>query len=207
MTQEKSKTDKWKQLKSKNTNKKWKNNKINQKKQTTKINKYITVTIKYATFVMWFLLLLLEKVGEGDLLEGLEANTRVFVQIVFIFVMQGGVKTQTGSTHLKKSSNICYSNRLKSSRRSKRFCDFTVGRDGMVCSHPFVMILGNSQINSINLNSSQNKKGETFRKWQKNIIPDALNGSAEFGGGLLLGRVKFLYGYKVIYRGPISSHI
>ena len=38
--------------------------------------------------------------GEGDLLEGLEANTRVFVQIVFIFVMEGGVKTQTGSTHL-----------------------------------------------------------------------------------------------------------
>ena len=108
--------------------------------------------------------------------------------------MEGGVKTQTDSAHLKKSGNICYSNRLKSSRRSKRFCDFSVGRDGRVCSHPFVMILGNSQINSINLNSSQSKKVETFRKWQKNVIPDALNGSAEFGGGLSLGRVKFLYG-------------
>ena len=46
-------------------------------------------------------------------------------------------------------------------------CAVTWGRDGRVCSHPFVMILGNSQINSINLNSSQNKKVETFRKWQK----------------------------------------
>ena len=140
---------------------------------------------------MWFLLFAFGKGGGrgsvggiGGKHEGIRANCVHFCD---------GRRRE--NSNWLKSGNICYSNRLKSSRRSKRFCDFTVGRDGRVCSHPFVMILGNSQINSINLNSSQNKRGETFRKWQKNLISDAFNGSAEFGGGLLLGRVKFLYGH------------
>ena len=45
--------------------------------------------------------LLLEKVREGDLLEGLVAKMRAFVKILFIFVMEGGVKTQTTSIQLK----------------------------------------------------------------------------------------------------------
>ena len=45
--------------------------------------------------------MLLEKVREGDLLEGLGAKMRVFVKILLIFVMEGGVKTQTTSIQLK----------------------------------------------------------------------------------------------------------
>ena len=45
--------------------------------------------------------LLLEKVREGDLLEGLVAKMRAFVKILLIFVMEGGVKTQTTSIQLK----------------------------------------------------------------------------------------------------------
>ena len=48
-----------------------------------------------------FCFLLLEKVREGDLLEGLGAKMRVFVKILLIFVMEGGVKTQTTSIQLK----------------------------------------------------------------------------------------------------------
>ena len=47
-----------------------------------------------------FCFLLLEKVREGDLLEGLGAKMRVFVKILPIFVMEGGVKTQTTSIQL-----------------------------------------------------------------------------------------------------------
>ena len=68
-----------------------------------------------------FSFLLLEKVREGDLLEGLGAKMRVFVKMLLIFVMEGGVKTQTGSIDFKKSRKIC---RLKLTGYSWRFCSF-----------------------------------------------------------------------------------
>ena len=40
---------------------------------------------------------------EGDLLEGFGAKMRVFVKTLLIFVMEGGVKTQTDSIDFKKT--------------------------------------------------------------------------------------------------------